>query len=68
MKADVKGVGGPGRLRWCRGRLAPYEAPRYKFRSVLPKSKVGKVLRRALRSEERRKGMSEGPTGGAATR
>jgi len=35
--------------RWCRERLAPYKVPaRIEFRSELPKSLVGKVLRRAL--------------------
>ncbi len=38
--------------RWCRERLAPYKVPaRVEFRSDLPKSMVGKVLRRALASE-----------------
>jgi long-chain acyl-CoA synthetase len=35
--------------RWCRERLAPYKVPtRVEFRAELPKSMVGKVLRRAL--------------------
>ena len=35
---------------FCRGRLAPYKVPsRVEFRSELPKTMVGKVLRRALR-------------------
>jgi len=35
---------------FCRGRLAPYKIPaRVEFRSELPKTMVGKVLRRALR-------------------
>jgi long-chain acyl-CoA synthetase len=35
--------------RWCRERLAPYKVPtRVEFRTDLPKSMVGKVLRRAL--------------------
>jgi long-chain acyl-CoA synthetase len=35
--------------RWCRERLAPYKVPAaIEFRSELPKSMVGKVLRRAL--------------------
>lgn len=35
---------------FCRGRLAPYKVPsRVEFRAELPKSMVGKVLRRALR-------------------
>ena len=37
---------------FCRERLAPYKVPsRVEFRSELPKSMVGKVLRRALREE-----------------
>src|SRR4029453_8085338 len=37
---------------FCRGRLAPYKGPRtVGFRSELPKSMVGKVLRRALTDE-----------------
>jgi long-chain acyl-CoA synthetase len=37
---------------WCRERLAPYKVPRHViFRESLPKSNVGKVLRRALRDE-----------------
>src|SRR5205085_1348154 len=35
---------------FCRGQLAPYKVPaRVEFRSELPKTMVGKVLRRALR-------------------
>ena len=37
---------------FCRGRLAPYKVPaRVEFRTELPKTMVGKVLRRALRNE-----------------
>ncbi|MBV9053422.1 MAG: AMP-binding protein [Hyphomicrobiales bacterium] len=37
---------------WCRERLAAYKVPRrVVFRESLPKSNVGKVLRRALRDE-----------------
>jgi long-chain acyl-CoA synthetase len=60
VRDDVKGVGGQELIRWCRARLAPYEVPQYvEFRDMLPKSKVGKVLRRELRSEERRKAEPE---------
>ena len=37
---------------WCRERLAPYKVPvSVEFRSELPKSLVGKVLRRMLAQE-----------------
>lgn len=35
---------------------APYKVPHYiEFRDMLPKSKVGKLLRREIREEERRR-------------
>jgi long-chain acyl-CoA synthetase len=41
-------------LAFCRERLAPYKAPRtVEFRDDLPKSAVGKLLRRVLVDEER---------------
>lgn len=47
-KAEVVG--------WCRARLASYKVPRLvEFREELPKTIVGKVLRRALREEEEAK-------------
>ncbi|GAB6171224.1 long-chain fatty acid--CoA ligase [Paradesulfitobacterium aromaticivorans] len=56
LKNDVKGVSAYELTRWCKERLASYEVPAYiEFRDMLPKSKVGKILRRELRSEERRK-------------
>jgi len=56
VRSDKAGVNAQELIRWCRGRLAPYEVPQYvEFRDMLPRSKVGKVLRRELRSEERRK-------------
>jgi len=56
MKSDARGVNAEDLIRWCKDRLAPYEVPQYiEFRDMLPKSKVGKILRRELRSEERRK-------------
>jgi long-chain acyl-CoA synthetase len=34
---------------WCRERLAPFKVPtRIEFRTELPKSSVGKVLKRVL--------------------
>ena len=56
LKEDVKGVTGYDLSKWCRQRLAPYKIPEYiEFRDMLPKSKVGKVLRRELKDEEQRR-------------
>jgi long-chain acyl-CoA synthetase len=56
LRDDVKGVTGYDLQKWCRERLAEYKIPQYiEFRDMLPKSKVGKVLRRELRAEERKK-------------
>ena len=56
LKEDARGVGAPDLIRWCRERLSPYKVPKYiEFRDMLPKSKVGKLLRREIRDEERRK-------------
>lgn len=42
--------------RYCRERLAAYKAPKvYEFIDSLPKSSVGKVLRRELREREEKK-------------
>lgn len=60
LKHDAKGVSGNDLKRWCKDRLASYKVPQYiEFRDMLPKSKVGKLLRRSIRDEERRK-MSGG--------
>lgn len=56
LNDDVKGVTAYDLITWCRERLAPHEAPHYiEFRDMLPRSKVGKLLRRELRAEEQRK-------------
>lgn len=56
LKEDAKGIGSAELIRWCRERLAPYKVPSYiEFRDMLPKSKVGKLLRREIRDEEKRK-------------
>lgn len=56
LKEDARGVGGAELLKWCRDRLASYKVPGYiEFRDMLPKSKVGKLLRREIRDEERRR-------------
>jgi long-chain acyl-CoA synthetase len=59
LKEDARGVGATDLIKWCRDRLAPYKVPKYiEFRDMLPKSKVGKLLRREIRDEERRKAGS----------
>jgi len=56
LKADVRGVTAYDLIKHCRERLLPYEVPDYiEFRDMLPKSKVGKLLRREMRDEEQRK-------------
>ncbi|MEF2230176.1 MAG: long-chain fatty acid--CoA ligase [Pseudodesulfovibrio sp.] len=57
-------------IAYCREKLASYKVPRQvEFRDELPKTMVGKVLRRALRDEETAKNAgretpaSEGPDG-----
>ncbi len=56
LKEDARGVGAVELIRYCRERLASYKVPSYiEFRDMLPKSKVGKLLRREIRDEERRK-------------
>jgi long-chain acyl-CoA synthetase len=60
LKEDAKGIGSNELLKWCRDRLAPYKVPGYiEFRDMLPKSKVGKLLRREIRDEEKRKMQKE---------
>ncbi len=47
-------------ISFCREKLAAYKVPRsVEFRSELPKSVVGKVLRKILREEEARKRKAE---------
>jgi long-chain acyl-CoA synthetase len=56
LKEDVRGVSGSELIKWCNERLASYKVPQYlEFRDMLPKSKVGKLLRREVRDEERRR-------------
>jgi long-chain acyl-CoA synthetase len=61
LKADVKGVTGYDLIHWCRDHLASYKIPQYiEFRDMLPKSKVGKLLRREMRKEERNRHEQRG--------
>ncbi|MDY7038746.1 MAG: hypothetical protein SV375_21655, partial [Thermodesulfobacteriota bacterium] len=56
LKEDARGVGGVELINGCRDRLATYKIPGYiEFRDLLAKSKVGKLLRREIRDEERRR-------------
>jgi long-chain acyl-CoA synthetase len=60
LKTDARGVGGSELIAFCSERLASYKVPSYiEFRDMLPKSKVGKLLRREVRDEERRKTKKE---------
>jgi long-chain acyl-CoA synthetase len=56
LKEDIKGMTGYDLIRWCRDKLVSYKVPHYiEFRDMLPKSKVGKLLRREIRSEEKKR-------------
>jgi long-chain acyl-CoA synthetase len=56
LKKDIKGITGYELIKWCREILVAYKIPHYiEFRDMLPKSKVGKLLRREIRSEEQRR-------------
>jgi long-chain acyl-CoA synthetase len=56
LKEDARGISGTELTTWCRERLASYKVPSYvEFRDMLPKSKVGKLLRREVRDDERRR-------------
>ena len=56
LKEDARGVTSHDLMKHCRDRLLRYEVPAYiEFRDMLPKSKVGKMLRREMKEEELRK-------------
>ncbi len=56
LKEDTKGASAYELIKWCKDRLTYYKVPHYiEFRDMLPKSKVGKILRRELRDWERKR-------------
>jgi len=56
LKKDIKGITGYELTRFCRERLVAYKVPQYiEFRDMLPKSKVGKLLKREIRTEEKKR-------------
>ncbi len=56
LKDDIKGITGYDLIKWCRNNMVAYKVPQsIEFRDMLPKSKVGKLLRREIRDEERRR-------------
>jgi long-chain acyl-CoA synthetase len=49
---------------FCRERLTGYKVPKYiEFRPTLPKTNIGKILRRALAEETQQSGHDEVGTG-----
>jgi long-chain acyl-CoA synthetase len=60
LKENTRGVDASELIKWCREKLAPYKIPDYiEFRDILPKSRVGKLLRREIRDEERRRWLKK---------
>ena len=56
LKEDIKGITGYELIKWCRATPVSNKLPHYiEFRDMLPNSKVGKLLRREIRSEEERR-------------
>ena len=56
LRENTRGVDASELIKRCREKLAPYKVPDYiEFRDMLPKSKVGKLLRREIREEERKR-------------
>jgi long-chain acyl-CoA synthetase len=56
LKKDIKGITGYDLIKWSRERLVSYKIPQYiEFRDMLPKSKVGKLLRREVRTGEHKR-------------
>ncbi len=56
LREDLRSLSAAELIEWCRERLDSYKVPQYiEFRDMLPKSKVGKLLRREIREEELQK-------------
>ena len=56
LREDVKGVSAYDLIKWCKERLTYYKVPHViEFRDMLPRSKVGKLLRKELRDWERKR-------------
>jgi len=55
-KSGARGVEAAELIKWCEERFPSFKVPQFiEFRDMLPKSKVGKLLRRVIREEERRR-------------
>jgi long-chain acyl-CoA synthetase len=50
-------------MEWCRAELTGYKRPKFiEFRDSLPKTNVGKILRRELRDEKPAASVATAPT------
>ncbi|MEM4504114.1 MAG: long-chain fatty acid--CoA ligase, partial [Archaeoglobaceae archaeon] len=60
LKPEYKGkVSEDEIIKFCKERLAAYKVPKIiEFRDELPKTLVGKILRRALREEAKKQGKA----------
>ena len=59
LRGGVRGITAQDLIRWCQERLPSHKIPNYiEFRDLLPRSSTGKLLRRRLREEERRRAGS----------
>ncbi len=64
LKAGMEQTTPEELIGWCAAHLASYEVPAaIEIRDSLPKSAVGKILRRIVRDEEREKMKSSGQAG-----
>ncbi|HXK97603.1 MAG TPA: AMP-binding protein [Limnochordia bacterium] len=53
LKAGAGNVSADDLINWCKDKLVSYEIPHFiEFRSDLPKSPTGKILRKVLREQE----------------